>query len=115
MKHLIWDYNGWNDLKLDFQWESLQKDWNATIFNKICIAFPSDENFNIFCSERVLEILKSSIAFNKKNNTLFGKKIYILGFDTPKIYVTSPEMTDFTMLQPNNHGSVTVKNYGYTV
>jgi hypothetical protein len=110
MKHLIWDYKGYNDLDLDFDVPGLQQDWNATLLTKLNMAFDGD-NYNIFCSQPIFDIFKDIFGYDDKDKTIFSKKIIVLTFTTPKIYVTKPEVYDFTMLQHDNHGSVTVKNY----
>ena len=110
MRHITWNYKGYNDLDLDFDVPGLQPDWNLTLYNTICRAINRD-NFNIFCSEPILDILKENAGFDQKSMTIFGKKIGVLLFTTPKIYVTKPEIKDFTMLEHDNHCSVTVQNY----
>ncbi len=110
MKHLTWDYHGYDDLKLDLDRDILQSDWNLTLYNHLCSA-SGEDNFNVFCSESVLDIIEDNAGFDRQFMSLFGKRIRVLLFNTPKIYLTKPEITDFCMLEHDNHGSVTIKNY----
>ena len=98
MKHLTWDFHGYDDLKLDL------------IYNQLCSAAGIDK-FNIFCSESALDILEENAGFDRNSMSLFGKRIRVLLFNTPKIYVTKHELDDFSLLEHDNHGSVTIKNY----
>jgi len=114
MKHIIWNYKGYNDLDLDFDHEDFQNDWNATILTKFNGAFGDgfEDGMNIFVSERIIDdILKKIVAYDEKTNSLFNKKVIKLDIDTPKIYVTKPEVLSFTDITNDNYGSVTVKNY----
>jgi len=114
MKHLTWGYKGYNDLKLDFQIPEMQHDWNATILTKFNGAFGDgfEDGMNLFVSEKIIDnILKTIVAYDKNSNTLFNKRVIKLDIDTPKIYVTNKNITDFTMIEHGNHGSVTIKNY----
>ena len=110
MKHLTWDFHGYDDLKLDLGRDILQSDWNLTIYNQLCSAAGIDK-FNIFCSESALDILEENAGFDRNSMSLFGKRIRVLLFNTPKIYVTKHELDDFSLLEHDNHGSVTIKNY----
>lgn len=115
MRHITWDYKGYDDLNLGFEWKEVQTDWNATILTKFNIAFDSDDfddGMNLFASEKIIDgILKKIVVYDEETNTLFNRKIIKLDIDTPKIYVTRPEILSFTDIKHDNHGSVTVKNY----
>ena len=110
MKHLVWDYHGYDDLKLELDRDVLQDDWNLTLYNYLCSVIDED-SFNIFCSNQILDIIKDNAGFNQKSMSLFDNRIRLLLFTTPKIYVTPILITDFTMIDHDNYGSVTVKNY----
>ncbi len=112
MKHLTWDYFGYDDLKLDLGRDVLQDDWNATIVTKMGMAI-DDDDYNIFCSEQIFDIFRTILGFDEETKTLFGQKVIVLLFDTPKIYITRKSLCDFAMLEHDNHASVTVKNYGH--
>lgn len=114
MKHLHWDYKGHSDLDIEINEHFLQSDWNTTLLTKLNGAFGYDdfgEGMNIFASEKVIDnLLKTIIAYDQKTNIIFNKKVIKLDLDTPKIYVTRNEIDDFTMLEHDNYGSVTIKN-----
>ena len=111
MKHLTWNYNGHNDLDLDFTYDDIQRDWNATILGVMNEAFGDTEGYNIFCSQSILDIFREIIGYDEKTKTIFDRKLIVLLFDTPKIYITKSEVYDFSMIEYDNHASVTVKNY----
>lgn len=113
MKHLNWDYKGYNDLNLKFETKSMQSDWNATILTKLNQAFGEEfENgYCVFISENYIDILESIGGYNNKNMTIFNKKIIPLEINTPKIYVTESHIDSFMLLKHYNYGSVTIKNY----
>jgi hypothetical protein len=116
MKHIDWDYKGYNDLGLIVDDETyMQYDWNATLLTRMNMAFDDDDfdkGMNIFASKKIIdEILSTIVAYDEETNSLFNKKIIPLDIDTPKIYITKPEVLSFTDITHHNHGSVTVKNY----
>ena len=114
MKHLTWNYRGYDDLGLNFIYEPMQKDWNTTILGMMNEVFGEgfEEGMNIFVSERVIdEILKTIVAYDVHSKIIFNKKIIKLDFDTPKIYITKPEISSFTQIKHNNYGSITIKNF----
>ena len=111
MKHLIWNYRGYDDLGLNIIHDGMQKDWNVTILSKINEVTESTEEKNIFVSEKYLHIFMDMMGFNEETMKIFNIKIIPLLVNTPKIYVTKPDIIDFSMLDYDNYGSVTIKNY----
>lgn len=113
MKHLTWDYRGYDDLNLGFSSKELQSDWNTTIITKFnqAIGDGFEKPYTIFISRKYLPILESIIVYDSKSSTIFNKKVIPIDLDTPKVYLTKPFILQFTQLEHDNYGSVTIKNF----
>ena len=113
MKHLSWDYKGYDDLKLGFEYKGIQNDWNATILGSINEAWGSvEEPCNIFISKKYLPIIESILIYDSETKSIGHRKFLPIDLETPKLYITKPYIMEFMGIEHNNYGSVVIKNYG---
>jgi hypothetical protein len=112
MKHLAWDYRGYDDLNLGFKCGELQNDWNATLLGSINEAWGSpDESFNVFISKKFLPIIKSILFYNDETRSIGNKTFIPIEIETPKLYITKPYIKQFMAIDHGNYASVVIKNY----
>jgi len=113
MKHLSWNYKGYNDLGLNIvDSNDMQLDWNATILSAINEAFDGgDKPKNVFISRKYLPIFETIMFYNEDSKTIFNNKLIPIDIDTPKLYITESWLDVFVGLEHNNYGSVVIKNY----
>ena len=111
MKHISWNYKGYDDLNLGVEFPPIQDFWNATILAALNDAFGEvDVPKNVFVSRRYLPIFESMAPYDKDTKTIFNTRLIPLDIDTPKLYVTEIHVDLFMAIEHDNHGSVVITN-----